>query len=173
MLGVSWFDYWAFLGLVYLIILSVQDLIKMKGKKQLQVDARYNYILVGLTISLFSHLEHFNIWFVVGLIICIMFFNWVLLKVNKFQIKRDAKRGVNNSIGVFGRADIVAFNWIYLGFGIISYPLILMFFLFLLFYGSVTMVFARKIVKLKRIPFFPVITAAFISVLLLMSIGGY
>lgn len=133
-----YFDYWLWSGCFYLVILAFLDV-----RKKMVFDARYNYIMVGLTFSLLSH-KSLSFWYLLALVVLSLF---VFFLFKKFS--------------VFGFADVVAFLWIFLGFGIIQPGFMLLFIALVVVFGA----FYRWVglrLKLSRVPFIPVIAVSFI-----------
>jgi hypothetical protein len=90
------FTYWAFMGLFYLGILTVQDYRNMR-----MVDDRYNYLMLGASISLVSHTNN-SFWYLLGLTAILFILYGYLRKLKPL-----------------GEADINTISWIFLGYGII------------------------------------------------------
>ena len=133
-------SYWAFFGTLYLIILTYKDL-----KNSFKVDTRFNYIMLGISLSLTSHVD-FVIWRLFILIAVILSMAYFL---NKYK--------------ALGMADIQSLGWIYLGFGILNLNYLLwfviIFIIVTLFYLAVKVwIFKYK----EPAPFFPVILVCFV-----------
>ncbi len=132
--------YWAWFGTLYLLILTYKDL-----KNSNKVDTRYNYIMLGISLSLTSHV-HFVIWRILVLIIVVFGMYFFLKKYN-----------------VLGLADIQSLSWIYLGYGFLSLTYL---FWFMLIFVGVTLFYLFlkvKVFKYKEpAPFFPVIFVCFV-----------
>jgi len=150
MSGVS---FWAFIGTLYLIILTVQD-IKYKG----YVDDRKNYFLMGVTISLLTHFNK-TLWFI-GVIILISITMSILLS-----------RYVN-----MGEADINTVMWLFIGYAIINLYYLL---LFVIVFGLINVLFwvlhaiiARimKIDRKKPVPYYIVFLLSFLSVNIILGL---
>ena len=138
------------LGTIYLIILTVQDY------RDMSVDSKYNYILLGLGLSLMTHIT-VSFWYVLALIISMVLFNWF-----------------GNTIKVFGKGDFSAFNWIFLGFAFIHPIMIIFFMLVLTFIGVIydqlrVRISKKKFGVIKPVPFYPVILAAWLITLPLIT----
>lgn len=131
--------YWAFFGTLYLIILTYQDI-----RHKRLVNDRYNYLMIGVTISLTSHVSVilWRIFIFIGVILALFIF------LNKFK--------------VLGEADIKTISWIFLGYGIINVFYLLWFtawfiIITLLHYGIL------KAYRVKGyVPYYPVILASFV-----------
>lgn len=122
------YSIYLFLGSLYLLILTVQDY------RSMTVDSKYNYILVGVGISLLSHVS-VSFWYVLSLIAGLAFIN--------FYGRRS---------GVFGAGDFSAFSWLFLGLGFIN-PFILAYYFVVLVLLSLFYLFARKRLSGFRVSF--------------------
>lgn len=142
---INWFDYWIFFAILYLLVLSYMDI-----KNKRVVDARWNYVMIGLSISLLSHVN-MKVWALLGLIVASIFLVFII-----------------NRAKIFGRADIVAFAWIFWGFGMIYIPAVIIFFVLTMILG-LSMKAIAKYFKQEKIPFLPVIAASFIITVILLQ----
>ncbi len=132
-------NYWAWFGTMYLMILTYKDI-----KNSNKVDTRYNYIMIGVSLSLTSHVE-FAIWRILVLLI-------VIFGMYFFLKKYDA----------LGLADIQSLSWIYLGFGILNLGYLLWFVVIFIIFTLLYLLLKTKLLKIKGpAPFFPVILVAF------------
>jgi len=88
---------WIFIGILYLIILTWQDINSMK------VDDRYNYFMFGLTASLYAYhaIPWWFLFIVIGLAFGLGFF---MTYAQKY----------------WGRGDLKTFLWSFIGFAIID-----------------------------------------------------
>jgi len=144
------FTHWFIMAGVYLLFLSIMDV-----RNKMRVDARPNYVMVGLTFGLLP-LVDVGFWFVVGVLAGVFFFHWFL--------KRFFKH-------VFGNADIVALSWLWLGFVLIDPVLCLILFAFLFF--CVLVVFLlKRVYSLDKMPFLPAIFASFAATTFIYLFGG-
>jgi hypothetical protein len=89
--------FWSWMGTLYLIFLTYKD---YKNKRI--IDDRHNYLMLGASIALLSHISR-NLLYMLLIMVVIIGLRWYL---NKFK--------------VIGEADINALSWIFLGFGIIN-----------------------------------------------------
>ncbi len=133
-------NYWAWFGTFYLLILTYKDI-----RNSSKVDTRFNYIMIGISLSLTSHVE-FVIWRILVLL-AVIFGMYIFL--NKFN--------------AMGLADIQSLSWIYLGYGILNIGYLVW---FVIIFVAVTLLYLLLKVKLLKIkapsPFFPVILVCFI-----------
>jgi Na+/H+ antiporter NhaC len=89
--------YWFWIGTIYLGILTYKDY-----KNNMNVDDRHNHFMLGISVSLISHIHHV-IWYLLalsGLSMAIFYF------INKTK--------------ALGEADAKTVSWIFLGFGIMN-----------------------------------------------------
>lgn len=132
--------YWAFFGTIYLIFLTYQDI-----KNNMNIDDRKNYFMMGITISLFTHIRH-------G-IIYILALGVIVLLLGKFL----------NKFKVMGEGDVNTIRWIFLGFGIISTVYLIWYFAIFIIITALYMLTKKFLVKNKKpTPFFPAILGTFI-----------
>ncbi len=125
-------SYWAWFGTLYLIILTYQDF-----KHNMEIDDRKNYFMMGVTMSLISHVSQ-KIWYLLFLIAII---TALLLFCKKYKI--------------FGEGYISSFVLIFLGIGIISLCYLVTFLIIFLISSVLYIGLAKIIMKgNKRIPFF-------------------
>lgn len=89
--------YWFWIGTLYLIILTYQDY-----KDNRIVDDRRNYFMMGLSISLMSHVYTRLIYKVI-LTLVVVGLQYALKKIKEL-----------------GHADIHSITWIFIGFGLLS-----------------------------------------------------
>ena len=132
-------SYWAWLGTIYLIILSYQDI-----KNNMNVDDRKNYFMFGATFALLSHIDR-PLW------IILLFFG-IIIGLNYYM----------NKIKVLGEADNTTLIWIFYGFAIIN-PAFLAYFAG--FFIIITLIYAwtkNNVYKVKTAPFYPVLLLTFI-----------
>lgn len=139
-------DYWAWLGTLYLVVLTWQDF-----RNNMNVDDRKNYFMMGASFALLSHVQR-NIWYILILILFTVLINIYAKKYN-----------------ILGHADISTLTWVFYGFGIIN-PFFLLF--FILYFGGITLLYLiLKRVALKLLkrpyetptPFYIVILISFLS----------
>ena len=136
------FSYWAWFGTIGLIIMTFWDY-----RNNMNVDDRKNYFMMGISISLLTHLER-SLWFILLLLVLVIVLNISFRKLN-----------------VLGEADISCLTWIIYGFGIIN-PFVLLW--FCIFFLSLTVVYHFfKIVVFKYkppTPFFYVLLLSFVLI---------
>ncbi len=128
-------SYFFYFGILNLIIFTYQDY-----KNNRYVDDRKNWIMLGIAISLLTHMRR-NIFYLIGL--------GILTGVmNKFMNKIDA----------LGEADNNTLTWIYLGLGIIS-PYYLLYYLILFsLLTSIYLFFKNVVFKYEKpVQFYPVL----------------
>lgn len=133
-------SYWAIIATIYLIILTYQDY-----KKKMLVDDRFNYLMLGVTFSLLSHIKR-PLWFILFVFVVIIFMTVLFTKVKSV-----------------GAADTKTLSWLFYGFCIINISA-------LAFYAAVFLacVVVYNVVKLyvfkykQPTPFYPVILIPFI-----------
>lgn len=143
------FHMFLLLGTIYLIILTVQDY------REMMVDSKYNYILVGVSISLLTHVNR-SIWFILAIVIGLIFFNWM-----------------GASLKYFGKGDFSAFNWIFIGLSIIN-PIFTAFYVFwitllgVIYHQTRRFIGKKKGWGIKPVPFYPVILGAWLLTIILL-----
>lgn len=132
--------YWFIIGTVYLIILTYQDY-----KNKMNVDDRYNFFMMGLSVSLYSHSKHtiLYIFVILGMTFLVYFYLKRFLKI--------------------GEGDIKAFTWIFLGLTIINLYYTFLFFIILSIVTILYSLIKRFIFNIKgATPYFGVILISFI-----------
>lgn len=138
-LYVEGIHYWAWFATFYLIILTVQD---YRNKRL--VNQRFNYVMLGITISLISHLP-VTLLYLLTLIATV-----VILRIYLQKFK------------LIGEADITALNWIFLGFGYINYIFLLGYVLVFIFTTLLYTLLKLYLFKYKKpTPFFTIILVSF------------
>ena len=136
---------YVFLASIYLIILTVQDC------RTMYVDSKYNYIMVGIAISMVSYAGR-GILYLLLIVASVMFFNYFGKKA-----------------GAFGKGDFSAFNWLFMGLALIN-PVALAWYVSALVvlglvYNLTKRILAKRndvIANKYPIPFYPVILGAWI-----------
>jgi hypothetical protein len=130
------------LGTIYLCVLTVQDY------RSMTVDSKYNYILWGVALSLFTHVT-VSIWYTLSILAGLVFLNLY-----------------GKKLMFFGKGDFSAFTWLFLGLALIN-PFILAYYLGVLialafaYYGLRKYLFKND----KPIPFYPVIFGSWVLTL--------
>jgi len=141
--------FWAFLGSLYLGILTYQDI-----RNNMRVDDRKNWFMFGVTVMLLSHFDR-SIWYVFLVIGLVMLLAKFLLRFK-----------------LVGAGDISGLSWVFLGFGWIDPSYLLLFVVVFVFCTVVWQFFARLFVKLGglfsrnsgfKLPFFGVILISFVA----------
>lgn len=124
---------------MYLLFLTVQDF-----RNNMMVDDRKNWFMMGLSISLYSHVIN-SVWYILSLLIMVLALNYLFKKYN-----------------VMGEADINSVTWMFLGFGIIGVfdltTFAIIFCVILLFYT----VLKNHVLKIQgKFPFYFVLLLCF------------
>lgn len=144
--------YWAISGTFFLIYMTYQDL-----RHKRVIDDRFNYIMLGLTVSIPSHIYN-GFWYVL-----LVAFALVGLRLYLMRTK------------IIGEADIHAIMWMMAGFAFLGSTHLMVFFIALAFcavmYRILVWVIYRK--QVKYIPYFPVLLAAFVASNLIMGMYLY
>lgn len=147
------YSYFAYFGTIYLIYLTWQDF-----KNNMFVDDRFNYLMMGITLSLFSHLK-VKLTYVLGLYfvaLTAVFLVWGFL-MNKFKL--------------VGRASIHSIIWVWLGFGIINVYYLIWFSAFFVILLTIYTLFKNLVLKIKHeTPLYHIILIAFILACALFGI---
>lgn len=134
-------SFWAFIGTIYLVILSYQDI-----KNKMLVDDRHNFFMFGLTSSLYFIYKP-NIYYSLTLLVLVLALRWFF---NKYK--------------VMGEADNNTIIWIFTGFGLVG-PYILIDFIFFYTLGLCFYMGFRKLYKIKvATPLYPIILFIFIAI---------
>jgi len=152
-------NYWFFFGTFFLIILTYQD---FKNKRV--VDDRSNYVMMGLSLSLLSHLD-------VGILLLLSVL--VVSFVLRFFLKK---------FSLVGESDANALAWIFYGLGLISvFKLVWFFFFFSIItaaYFGLSKLYVKLLEKHQKrkidkvfLPFYHVILLSFVLSALLF--GAY
>ncbi len=139
-----WFDYyvsyWAWFGTIQLLLLTYQDY-----KNNMMVDDRKNFFMMGITISLLTHVR-LEIWYVFACLFGIIFY---LNRIKKWK--------------AFGEGDINGFMWIYLGFLFINPVFFAIFNVIIFVFGGLYLLIKVKVHKITApAPFFPIILISFV-----------
>jgi hypothetical protein len=140
MICINSLGYWAFIGTLYLIMLTYSDI-----KNKMVVDDRHNYMMFGVTFSLIFILHRSLLFILLTLAI--------IIGLNIFM----------NKVKVLGDGDTKSITWILYGYSIINMFNLIWFFIML---TSITIIFwtiVKGIFKVKgAAPFYPVILLSFI-----------
>ena len=152
MIGSTEIAYWAWFGTISLLILTYQD---FKPKKKgaapgMMIDDRKNIFMMGVTLSLISHIFR-PFWYIL-----ILFGIVILLSVflNKFK--------------AVGSGDVNALAWIFYGLGLINpYKLgwfVVMFIVLTLLFHGIKYIICKfgELDHKKPVPFFSVILINFV-----------
>jgi hypothetical protein len=142
------YSYFAWFGTLYLILLAYQDF-----KNNKVVDDRRNFLMLGITISLVTHVPS-SLWYKLSLAVFIIALGWLLRKYK-----------------IFGKADVNTFTWMFLGVGLIS---VFKLFWFLVIFGIIVllyMILKQYLFKIKEpTAFYGVILTAFIVSSILLGL---
>jgi len=140
-------SYWAWFGTLYLIWLTYQDY------KSMEIDDRKNYFMMGITISLLTHLDR-------GLVYILAVF--LIVFVMGIAFKR---------FKVLGEGDINSISWIFLGFGFLNPYQLAWFSLFFIVVTVIYFSLKKYLFKVdKPAPFFYVILISYVLNSLLFAI---
>lgn len=140
--------YWVFLGVVYLVWMTVQDY-----RNGMLIDDRKNYFMFGLSISLLSHFSR-PFWYVLVVFAVTVGLGFLLARVKGF-----------------GRGDVNAVSWAFWGFGIIGLFEVAFYGVSLIFCSLVYHFFKLKVFKVdKPTPFFGVLLICFILTVVVFQI---
>lgn len=136
---ISGFTFWAWMGTLYLIFLTYKD---YKDKRR--IDDRHNYLMLGASISLLSHLPR-GLFYMLLIVAVSLGLRWYL---KKFK--------------VIGEADINSLTWIFLGLGIINIFKLAWFGIFFIIITAIYTGLKFGLFRYKaETPFFPVILVSF------------
>jgi len=131
--------YFLWIGTIYLIFLTYKDY-----KDKMRIDDRHNFIMIGIAISLLSHIQTSFIKLLAITITIIL----LGIYLNKFKL--------------IGGADITAIRWILLGLGIIDYTILLWFTGFFVIIALFYALIKRYLFHYKgHTPFFIVLLISF------------
>lgn len=133
------FSYWFWFSVINLVYLTWQDY----ANKTL-VDDRKNWFMLGITVSLYSHVN-LSLWYILGLI-----FTSVILFMYMNKIK------------ALGEADTNTLSWLFLGLGFINVYYLIYFFT-VLFALTLVYFIMYKLIQYKGKPqYYGVILTSFI-----------
>jgi hypothetical protein len=139
--------YWATMGVLYLLVLTYQDIFKKR-----LVDDRYNYLMIGATIPLIIN-SNLGLWVIAIGISLSIGLTYMFGKMN-----------------VFGQGDLKAILWSFLGFFSFGYVYVIHYivafvFCYFLFVGYYKIL--EKVKKIKytlKLPGFPILLLSYITV---------
>lgn len=134
MIGTSYF---AWLGTLYLIILTIKDF-----KNNMKIDDRANFFMLGIAISLYSHFNY-RWYFGLSVIGILLLLRYLL---GKFKI--------------LGDADISSLNWIFIGLAILNLGYLVFFLLIVVILWGFYYSLGRRLTK-NPLPFYPVLLLSF------------
>ena len=141
--------YWASIGTLMLIYLTYQDF-----KHNRKIDDRKNYLMFGVTLSLFSHID-ITLWYLGATILSVIIMSAL---VSKFA------KGL-------GAGDVSAIGWIYYGLTVLQPGALIGFIVLLAAIGLLHVTVKEVILKIKQpVPFFHVILITFVSTALLFGL---
>jgi len=130
--------YWVISAIIVLAVLSYQD-----WKNNCLVDSRFNYLMIGMTLSLVAVMQR-------DLFYCLELGVAVFLMVLMLW---DSK--------LFGAGDLEAFAWIYTGWGLIGFMNLASFFLISTVMGMFYIMGKNWFNKKDPSMYFPLILTAF------------
>jgi hypothetical protein len=137
--------YWTYIGTFYLLVMTFQD----HKNNRMIVNGKYNYIALGLSLSLISHIERSFFFMLIAIVLLFFLYKYA------------------NGFNIIGQGDILSLNWILLGYFIINPAISFMFFvIFSLLTGiyHLGIFIGKKILKIEqklRFPFFIVILLSY------------
>lgn len=134
-------SYFFWLGTIYLLFLTFQDY-----KDGMLVDDRRNYFMMGLAVSIYTHI-YSPVWYklVLGVFIAIIY---------AFMRK----------IKAIGEADVSSLTWIFTGLGLIDAGYIVVFFLYFAASTTIFLVLKNYLFKYKgEIQFYGVLLTSFVA----------
>lgn len=135
-------SYFVWFGTMYLVLLMYQDYVK-----KMRVDDRFNWLMYGITISLTSHIDinFFYFFFIIGIAII----GWLVYK----RYQTDA----------IGEADINSIMWIFVGFGIIGWQILMWWFVYFAVTSIVYLIIKTYVLKIRNYtPFYGIIFLSFV-----------
>jgi len=132
--------YWAIIATIYLIILTYQDY-----KNKMLVDDRFNYLMMGVTFSLLSHIKR-PLWFILVVFVIIILMTILFTKVKSV-----------------GAADTKTLSWLFYGFCIINISALAFYSILFLICVVLYNVIKLYVFKYKKpTPFYPIILIPYI-----------
>jgi len=132
--------YWALIGTLMLVYMTYQDFTNNQN-----VDDRKNYLMFGVTLSLFSHIN-IQLWYLGLTILTVIGLTIFLNKLAKG----------------LGAGDISAIGWIYYGLTVLNPGALIGFIILLGAIGLFHAAMKQYIFKINRpLPFFHVILLSF------------
>jgi hypothetical protein len=141
-------SYWFWLGTMYLIFLTYQD-----TKNNMVVDDRRNSFMLGLSISIMSHVNTTLLYKLCLTAVIIL----LTIYLKKFK--------------VVGEADINSLSWIFLGLGLMHPTYLIIFAAFFITLTIIFWIIKRIIKKEGYAPFYAVILLSYIPTAILLK--GY
>jgi len=134
------FSYFVWFGTLNLIWLSIQDY-----KNKMKIDDRKNIFMLGVAVSLISHLKGFNIWYLLALLV-------IIALLNKYLKQYE----------IIGEGDANALTWIFYGFGIINIYYLMWFAGVFAVCTIIYETIKRSVFRLEdELPFMPVVLISF------------
>jgi hypothetical protein len=119
-------SYWCFIGTIYLIILCYKD---YKGSIK---DNRQNWFMMGLSISLYSHIRP-PIWYIIFMIFFLMLFYNLMIKFN--IVRKD---------------EVLTISWLFLGYSIIYFGVLFWYSVAFIILSILYILFKKYIFKYKK-----------------------
>lgn len=139
--------YWTYFATIYLIVLTIKD-IKTKG----WINDRHNWVMLGLSLSLLSHIPT-NILYMICIIVVVILTRIYLLKYK-----------------ILAEGDINALVWLIMGLGIMGYKYILAFYFIFVVTTSIYSLIKWLVFRVKQnTPFFPVILSSFFLTAIILN----
>lgn len=119
----------------------------------MEIDDRKNYFMLGVTISILSHVKH-SIWYILICVLIITLWNFIVKKTKSI-----------------GDGDISGMTWIYLGYAFIGISSVLWFLIIIISLTIVYFFFKLLVFKYRKsTPYFPVILISYICTNLILNI---
>lgn len=131
--------YFYFLGAIYLLILTYQDI-----KHKMLVDDRLNYFMMGVTVTLYYYYHH-NIFYILILVILVNALAWLMKQKE-----------------LMGSADNKTMIWCFLGLGIINRNALIFFLITFLVIQMIYSTINAIWFKQPKIPGYPIFLISFI-----------
>lgn len=127
--------YWAWFGLISLVILTFQDL-----KNNKKIDDRYNFFMYGVTATLLHYYPR-SIWYMFAVLSVSSVMRLIIIKYN-----------------VIGKGDANTLMWLFLGFGYLNawllFSYIILFFAVYFFQMFIRRIVLRRKETLQGYPVF-------------------
>ena len=131
------FNYWVYIGTLYLVFLAFQDL-----RNNMNVDGRLNYFMMGITMSLLFYVD-LTLWYflsVCGVSVVV----YLVFKMTN----------------VLGGSDIKTILWVFVGFMLLN-PVVMLVFLFYLVLLTIIYGVVKSWIKMEKAPYYTVLLCSF------------